>query len=85
VCKTIPIYWGSPTIDVDFNGKAFLNWHDYLDDEKFMQAIKEVDANVDLYIYMYRQPIFNTTAQKYMNTNRFLDWFDANVWKGPNE
>jgi hypothetical protein len=27
--KTIPIYCESPTIEVDFNPKAFLNWHDY--------------------------------------------------------
>lgn len=85
VCKTVPIYWGSPTIDVDFNGQAFLNWHDFLDDQKFMKAIQEVDADNDLYLYMYRQPMFTHTAQRYMNTNRFLDWFDANVWKGPSE
>jgi len=82
--KTVPIYWGSPTIEVDFNPKSFLNWHDYKDDDAFFEAIKEIDENPDLYEEMYMQPMFADYSKKnkFMDTELFLNWFDKNVYKG---
>lgn len=82
---TIPIYWGSTTIECDFNTKAFLNWHDYQDDDAFMQAIVDVDQNPELYEQMYMEPLFNSWKEpynKYMDMNRFRNWFKKNVYKG---
>lgn len=82
---TVPIYWGSPTIDCDFNTKAFLNWHDYQDDDAFMEAIVEVDTKPELYEQMYMEPLFNSWKEpynKYMDMNRFRTWFKKNVYKG---
>lgn len=82
---TIPIYWGSPTVECDFNPKAFLNWHDYQDDEAFMQAIIDVDTKPELYEQMYLEPLFNNWKEpynKYMDMDRFLNWFKKNVYKG---
>ena len=82
--KTIPIYWGSPTIEVDFNTKAFLNWHDYGDDDAFFEAIKEIDESPELYEEMYMQPMFADyqKVNKFFDKDRFLNWFDKNVYKG---
>ena len=82
--KTIPIYWGSPTIECDFNTKAFLNWHDYGDDDAFMEAIMKIDQNPDLYEEMYLQPIFvdYQKVNKFFDKDRFLNWFERNVYKG---
>ena len=82
--KTVPIYWGSPTIECDFNTKAFLNWHDYQDDDAFIEAIKNIDDNPDLYEEMYLQPMFADyqRVNKYFDKDRFLNWFDRNVYKG---
>lgn len=82
--KTIPIYWGSPTIECDFNTKAFLNWHDYGDDQAFFEAIKEIDENPDMYEEMYLQPMFvdYQKVNKFFDKDRFLNWFDKNVYKG---
>jgi hypothetical protein len=82
--KTIPIYWGSPTIEVDFNPKAFLNWHDFGDDDDFFEAIKEIDENPDLYEEMYLQPMFADyqKVNKFFDKDRFLNWFQRNVYKG---
>jgi alpha(1,3/1,4) fucosyltransferase len=78
--RSVPIYWGSPTVEVDFNPKAFLNWHDYKDDEKFIQKIIEVDNNDELYYSMLNEPAFvDNKPNKYMNTDMFLDWFEVNV------
>jgi hypothetical protein len=82
--KTVPIYWGSPTIEVDFNTKAFLNWHDYQDDEAFFEAIKEVDESPELYEEMYMAPMFADyqKVNKFFDKDRFINWFDKNVYKG---
>lgn len=82
--KTIPIYWGSPTIEVDFNPKAFLNWHDYGNDKDFFEAIKEIDQNPELYEEMYLQPMFADyqKVNKFFDKDRFLNWFESNVYKG---
>lgn len=82
--KTIPIYWGSSTVEVDFNTKAFLNWHDYGNDEDFLQAIKEVDEDPYLYEEMYLQPMFSDyqKVNKFFDKTRFLNWFERNVYKG---
>lgn len=77
--NTIPIYWGSTTIASDFNSKAFLNWHDYQNDEKFIKAIIEADNDDELYKDVYLQPMFNG-KNRYMNLDIFLDWFQENVY-----
>lgn len=82
--KTVPIYWGSPTIEVDFNTKAFLNWHDYQDDEIFFEKIKEIDQTPELYEEMYLQPMFSDyqKVNKFFDKDRFLNWFEKTVYKG---
>jgi hypothetical protein len=81
--KTVPIYWGSPTIEVDFNPKAFLNWHDYGNDEDFLEAIKKVDQSEELYREMYLQPMFvnGEKRNKFFDEQRFLNWFERTVYK----
>lgn len=79
---TIPIYWGSTTVEVDFNPKAFLNWHDYGNDEDFIKAIIEVDQDEERYKEMYMQPLFVKATNRFMKINRFVEWFDKNVYRG---
>lgn len=80
---TIPIYWGSPTIEVDFNPKAFLNWYDYKDDDAFIRAIIALDTNPDKYKEMYMQPLFTKpTTNRFFDLSNFENWFETNVYKG---
>lgn len=82
---TIPIYWGSPTVEVDFNPKAFLNWHDYQDDDLFLEAIKAVDMDDQKYIEMYAEPIFANKSDlpnKFFDMDRFRRWFKNHVYMG---
>lgn len=79
--NTIPIYWGSPTIEMDFNPDAFLNWHDYDNDEDFLEAIKRVNEDYYLYQDMYCQPLFGR-KNKFMDLSKFVSWFMLNVYKG---
>lgn len=83
VGKTVPIYWGSPTIECDFNPRAFLNWHEYQDDDKFFDAIVELDNDSEAYTNMFLEPMHWEFAKtKYYNLNRFLHWFNKNVYRG---
>jgi hypothetical protein len=80
--NTIPIYWGSTTVETDFNPKAFLNYHDYGNDEDFIEAIIEIDNDYYKYLDMYMQPMFVKNTNRFMDLNRFLNWFETNVYKG---
>lgn len=78
---TIPIYWGSPTIEVDFNPRAFLNWYDYGSDEALIEAVIELDNNPDKYRQMYMEPLFSKYVNRFMKFENFTNWFEKNVYK----
>jgi hypothetical protein len=81
--NAVPIYWGSNTIAVDFNPSSMLSWHEYGDDEAFIDAIIEVDNNQKLYEQYYNEPaLIANRKNKFMEIDRFLTWFDNNVYKG---
>lgn len=83
VGKTVPIYWGSPTIECDFNPRAFLNWHEYQDDDKFFEAIVELDNDPEAYTNMFLEPMhWEFSKTKYYDLTRFLYWFNKNVYRG---
>lgn len=81
--KTIPIYWGSSTVALDFNPKAFLNRYDYPSDRDFIHKIIELDNNIDAYNEIYMQPMFREDEfKRNHNDDDFLDWFQQNVYQG---
>jgi hypothetical protein len=83
VFQTVPIYWGSPTVALDFNPRAFISWHDYQDDDVFLEKIKEIDGDDALYSMMYLEPMFvNYDKTPVFNLDRFVHWFNKNVYRG---
>jgi hypothetical protein len=81
--ETIPLYWGSPTIECDFNPVAFVNWNDYLDDAKMIERIIELDQDPLQYRDMYYQPMFvGNRKPPVFDLDRFLHWFNKEVYKG---
>jgi hypothetical protein len=77
--NTIPIYWGSPTVEMDFNTNAFISRHDFNSDEEMIEKIIELDQNDDLYNEMLSQPIMNP-RNKVFDLDRFNKWFYNNVY-----
>lgn len=55
----MPIYWGNPEIEKDFNPKSFINVHDFKSFEEAIERIIELDQNDDLYLEALRQPYFH--------------------------
>lgn len=68
VGKTVPIYWGSPTIEMDFNQAAFINRHAFVTEEDFINEIKRVHSDANRYEEYYSQPLMTLYHKaKYSN------------------
>lgn len=90
--NTVPIYWGSPTVELDFNPIAMLNRADWFNDNNFLDQVIKLDQTKTTYCSKYLQPIFNTSYfhsemfGKYppsmWDKTCFADWFKRVVYKG---
>lgn len=75
--NSIPIYWGNPLVDRDFNTKSFINWHDYGSDEAVIEKIIEIDNDDDLYVKMLKEPFFtNNEMPDCVKKENVLAFFD---------
>ncbi|MFN3405096.1 MAG: glycosyltransferase family 10 domain-containing protein [Cytophagaceae bacterium] len=57
--NSIPLYWGNPEVDKDFNTESFINYNDFANDKEFLDRIIEVDQNDKLYMDILSNPYFN--------------------------
>jgi hypothetical protein len=77
LARCIPIYWGSPRVNEEFNPKCFLNYFDFPNEEALVQRIIEIDNNPELHLEYLRQPIFrNDKPNEFFSTDRLLDFFE---------
>lgn len=70
---SIPIYWGDPRVEEDWNGKAFINVNN---NNGWLDVVKLADQNQTFFEEMYFQPVF-TDEQKERhlnNLNAFEEW-----------
>ncbi|MCM8570509.1 glycosyltransferase family 10 [Gramella jeungdoensis] len=58
LANSIPIYWGDPLVEKDFNSRAFINCHRYNSLEEVVQRIKELDKNNEKYSAMLNEKPF---------------------------
>jgi hypothetical protein len=73
VAGSIPIYWGNPLIDKDFNTKSFINWNDFGSDEAVIERIIELDQDEEKYRKMLTEP--------WLTDNKFNQFNDIEVIK----
>ncbi len=79
--KTVPIYWGSPTVAADFNPNAFINAHDFADFQSLVEHIQMIDQDDELYNSIVNaSPLAANLPKEYMLINNFLNWFDSVVY-----
>ena len=55
---SIPLYWGNKLVHKDFNPLTFVNYHEFENDERFIEKVIEIDQNEDLAVNMLMQPKF---------------------------
>ena len=56
--RCIPIYWGDPLVHLDFNPYAFINRHDFPDDESCIAHVIELAGNPVRMVAMLNEPVF---------------------------
>jgi alpha(1,3/1,4) fucosyltransferase len=55
----IPIYWGNPVVNKDFNAARFLDYTSFKNEEELIGRMLEIDQNEELAIAMLMQPTFS--------------------------
>jgi len=72
--NSIPIYLGNKNVGKYFNTESFINYNDFHNMDEFIEHIKNVDINDDLWKKYLEQPIFKTKEQHYfMSKGRFIN------------
>ncbi len=58
VSRSIPIYWGDPLIDQDFNERCFVHVRNEKDIDRAIGQIKVMDRDDDMYHRMWAEPYY---------------------------
>lgn len=82
IARTVPIYWGSPTVTMDFQEGTFISRHDFVSDNEFIDAIIKIDQNRSLWKVMVNTVPLPYVHDKFWDLNRFNLWFLQNVYRG---
>jgi hypothetical protein len=59
VAGCIPIYYGTETVNTDFNEKCFINFANYSSNEELLQEIIELENNPSKFKQIAAEPLFN--------------------------
>ena len=74
--RALPIYWGNPRVQEEFNPKSFLNYADFPSEEALIERIIELDRDDARYMQVMREPYcHNNQPNEYFDLNRVLDFF----------
>jgi len=65
--NSMPIYWGNPKIDLEFNPKSFVNFYDFNSFDSMIDYVVELDKNDDLYLQKLQTPWFENSIIPYRN------------------
>ncbi len=75
--RALPIYWGNPRVQEEFNPKSFLNYDDFPNEQALIDRIIELDRDDAKYLEVMRQPYcHNNQPNEFFNLNRVLDFFE---------
>jgi len=81
IAGTVPIYWGSPVVEVDFNIEAMICRHQYQSDKEMIEHIIHIDNDMNAWLDIMNRPAI-AKNNKFYDLNRFRNWFMTNVYKG---
>jgi hypothetical protein len=80
--RTVPIYWGDPTVNQYFNSESFINSHDYSSFEEVIERVKFLDNSDAEYLKMLRTPALinpNNKEEKFEELRNFFE----NIFEQP--
>ena len=72
--KTVPIYWGDPSVVNQFNPKAFINCNSFSSFDEAVKYIIEIDKDDERYLSMLKEPAisFDFVNQKKSELDNWL-------------
>lgn len=82
IAKTVPIYWGSPTVTMDFQEGSFISRHDFISDNEFIDAIIKIDQDPSTWEIIANCDAIGYQHQRNWDMVRFNRWFLENVYRG---
>jgi hypothetical protein len=75
--NSIPIYWGNPRIDSEFNTNSYVNVHKFSSLKEAAEYVAYIDQNDDEYIKMLKEPwLKNNQLNGYMNQVELVNFFN---------
>lgn len=83
---TLPIYWGNPYVDDEFNSECYINCHKYNTMEEIVDVISTIDRNDDLWAKMISAP-WQTSEQVSKTQEYYNEYFEffVRLFSMPNE
>lgn len=80
----IPIYWGAPDVDLDFNPRAFVDTRKFCSISEMVNEVRRLDLDRNAYMSMLNEPIFADGREpEHLSLAGFERWFSAIVEQGP--
>ncbi len=75
--QSMPVYWGNPLVENDFNTESFVNIHDFESADDAIDYIIELDRDEQKYYEVYQKPYLNgNEIPDFANKKRIFDNFD---------
>lgn len=75
--NSIPIYWGSELINLDFNTKSFINYHDYKSDDEVIERIIQLDQDKYKMAELLHENWFSDNKlNQYLNRELLYNYFN---------
>lgn len=74
---SMPVYWGNPLVETDFNGDSFVNVMAFDSFEKAIEEITRLDKDDDAYLAKIKNSWLGTCADKLIWEERLLQFFSA--------
>lgn len=75
VANCIPVYWGNPIIDIDFDSKCFINANDFDNYDVLIKQIMEINENDELAYRMLMSKNVMGISGKHLKTSEELNLF----------
>ncbi len=83
VARSVPIYWGNPEVELDFNGDAFVNCNIYESIDKIVERIIELDKDDEQYMKMLHAEPMSSSFNP--NDGEEMRLFFANIFSKGNK
>ena len=81
---SIPIYWGDPQIEDDFNPECMINLHKFKSWDDVIETVLEIDQREDLWRRYVESPIFRSgTIPEELSNEGYLNFLGTIVEQGP--